>query len=192
MKRWLTLATALLFAVQPTLLLAEEPAIAGPDTRLYLADGTLIQGHLIERTEELFIIKVGEEIFTFESLEVEKFVTIDSLGSSARTITVTEFPYISFLGGSVAFGLLSWLQFDRASYHAAEADLNRENGLDAQATKLDDKADRARLFGWGGAIIAASSLGVALIPRKNTRRVFPELSFANGAPTLRLNYVYRF
>jgi hypothetical protein len=192
MKRWLSLATALLFAIQPTLLLAEDPAIAGPDTRLYLTDGTLIQGHLIERTDELFIIRVGEEIFTFERLEVGNVVTINSLGSAARTITVTEFPYISFLGGTVAFGLLSWLQFDRASDHETEADLNRENELDSAAKKLDDKADRARLYGWGGAVLAAGSLGVALIPHKSTRRVFPELSFSNGTPSLRLNYVYRF
>ena len=58
--------------------------------------------------------------------------------------------------------------------------------------KLDDKADRARLYGWGGAILAAGSLGVALIPHKSTRRVFPELSFSTGTPTLRLAYVYRF
>ena len=105
---------------------------------------------------------------------------------------MTEFPYISFLGGTVAFGLLSWLQFDRASDKDKDADLNRESGLEARARKLEDQADRARLLGWSSALLAAGSLGVALIPRKATRRVFPELSFEGGSATLRLSYVYRF
>ena len=44
------------------------------------------------------------------------------------------------MGGAVAFGLLSWLQFDRAAENEAEADLNRTHDMFARAKKLDDKA----------------------------------------------------
>ena len=192
MKLWLALFTAFVFAIQPCVLMAEDPAIAGPDTRIYLADGTVVQGNLVEKTDELVIVRVDHQIFTFDLGEVDNIVTIDSLGGAARTVTVTEFPYISFLGGAVAFSLLSWLQFDRASDKEQEADLNLEHGQLGRSEKLNDQADRARQYGWGSAAVAAGSLGIALFPRKTTRRVFPELTFTNGTPTLRLAYVYRF
>ena len=96
------------------------------------------------------------------------------------------------LGGAAVFGLLSWLQFDRASANEAEAVLNREHGQLSRAQKLDDKADRARLYGWSTAVLAAGSLGVALISRKTTHPVFPELSFRDGEPHLSVSYVYSF
>jgi len=192
MKRWLALVVALVLAAQPGIAFAEAPAIVGPDTRLYLADGSLVEGTLVEKSNDLIIIRIDDEIFTFEPQEIDKIVTLDSLGGGASTITVTEFPYISFLGGAVAFGLLSWLQFDRASDNEREADLNRIHGQRSRARKLDDKADQARLFGWSSAVLAAGSLGVALVPRKSTRRIFPELTMDSGAPTLRLSYVHRF
>jgi len=193
MKRWSVLFIAFLFAVQPCLLMAETPPdISGPDVRLYLSDGTLIEGHLVEKTDDLIIVRVDHEIFTFDRLEVERIVTIDGLGGGARTVTVTEFPYISFLGGAVAFSLLSWLQFDRASDKEEDAQRHRDAGLTTRAEKLEDQADRARGFGWGSAVLAAGCLGVALVPRKTTRRVFPELTVTGGEPTLRLAYVYRF
>ena len=100
-----------------------------------------------------------------------------------------EFPYISFLGGTVAFGLLSWLQFDKASDKDSEADLNDQNQLFNRARKLRDDADRARLFGWSSAALAVGSLGVALYPRKATRRIFPELSWTPaGEPKIALKY----
>jgi hypothetical protein len=135
---------------------------------------------------------VGEEVFTFDKQKVEKIVTPESLGAQARTVTVTEFPYVSFLGGTVAFGLISWLQFDRASSKDSDADLNAQNGLEAQARKLRHQADRARRFGWGSATLAVGSLAVALVPHQSTRRVFPELSLATGVPTVRLAYRHGF
>ena len=191
MKRWLVLCIALALAIQPCIVRADAPVIAGPDTRLYLADGSLVEGYLVEKGDDLIIIRIDKEIFTFEPQEIDKIVTVDSLGGTARTIEATEFPYISFLGGTVAFGLLSWLQFDRASDKESKADLNRQHGL-PEADKLDDQAGRARLYGWGSAMLAAGSLGVALIPRKTTRRLFPELAIDHGEPTLRLAYVYCF
>lgn len=188
MKRWVTLSLSLLFAFEPCAALAEGAGPLGADTRLYLADGSVVTGRLIENSKDLVIMKVGDQVFTFDKEKVEKIVTPESLGAQARTVTVTEFPYISFLGGTVALGLLSWLQFDRSSERSKDADLNAENGLEGRANKLRDQADRARLLGWGSAALAAGSLAVALVPHQSTRRVFPELSFETGAPALKLAY----
>ena len=168
------------------------------DTRLYLADGTVVMGRLIEHSKDLVILQVKEQVFTFELEEIDRIVTLDSLGAGARTISVIEFPYISFLGGSVSFGLLSWLLFDRASDREQEAVANEENDLPLllrRARTLRDKADRLRLWGWSSAVLAASSTVVALIPRKETRRVFPELTLrpqASGSPGILLTYNRRF
>ena len=193
MKRSTVIVACLCLVVQPCLVLAGTAApVEGADTRLYLGDGTLVEGTLIERDEDLVIIRVDEKIFTFDKTDIDKLVTLESLGGGARNITVTEFPYISFLGGTVAFSLLSLLQFDRASDNESEAALNREHGQLARAQKLDDKASRARLYGWSTALFAAGSLGVSLIPRKTTRRVFPEFSVRDGDPSIGVSYVYRF
>jgi hypothetical protein len=193
MKRSTVLVACFCLVIQPSLALAETaPPIEGADTRLYLADGSLVEGTLIEKDKDLVIIRIEEKIFTFDKTDIDKLVTLESLGGGARNITVTEFPYISFLGGAVAFSLLSWLQFDRAADNEAEAALNREHGQLARAQKLDDKASRARLYGWSTALFAAGSLGISLIPRKTNRRVFPELSIRDGEPSVGVSYVYRF
>jgi len=192
MKRWVALATALFLAVQPCIAFAEtKPAISGPDTRLYLADGNVIMGHLVKEAEDMFIIKIDNQIFTFEREQVEKIVTLESLGSTAQTISVTEFPYISFLGGTLAFGVLSGLLFDRASDKDKEADQNDQmKETEGRAAALRDQADTARLLGWGSALVATGTLGVALLPRKSTRRIFPELSLEHGASTLKITYEF--
>ena len=192
MKRSTVLVACLCLVLQPLLALADPVPIAGADTRLYMADGSLVEGTLLEKDNDLVVVRVKEKIFTFDKTDIDKMVTLESLGGGARSITVTEFPYISFLGGAVAFSLLSWLQFDRASDNETEADLNREHGQLARAQKLDDKASRARLYGWSTALFSVGSLGVALIPRKATRRVFPELTLRDGEPSIGFSYVYRF
>ena len=193
MKRSTVLVACFCLVIQPSLALAETALpIEGADTRLYLADGSLVEGTLIEKDKDLVIIRIEEKIFTFDKTDIDKLVTLESLGGGARNITVTEFPYISFLGGAVAFSLLSWLQFDRAADNEAEAALNREHAQLARAQKLDDKASRARLYGWSTALFAAGSLGISLIPRKTNRRVFPELSLRDGEPSVGVSYVYRF
>ena len=99
------------------------------------------------------------------------------------------------MGGALAFSRLSRQQFDRASDNEAEAALNRAHGQLSRAQKLDDKADRARLYGWSTAVLAAGSFGVAgvaLISRKTTHRVFPGLSFRDGEPRVGVSYVYSF
>ena len=191
MKRSTVLIACFCLVIQPYMILAETTApIEGADTRLYLADGSLVEGTLIQKDKDLVIIRVEEKIFTFDKTDIDKIVTLESLGGGARNITITEFPYISFLGGAVAFGLLSWLQFDRASDNETEAELNREYGQLARAQKLDDKASRAKLYGWSTALFAVGSLGISLIPRKTTRRVFPEISVRDGKPSVSVSYAY--
>ena len=163
------------------------------DARVYLTDGTIIMGQLIQRSDDLVIVRNSSgEIHTFEPNQIDRIVTLDSLGSQAQTVTVREFPYISFLGGAVAFSLISWLQFDRASGFEDDAKLNRLASLEAQAVKFEDKASRARKFGIATALFAAGSLGVSFIPRKATRRIFPEISLNDGEPSAGISYVYRF
>ena len=192
MKRSMVFVACLCLVLQPLLALAEPAPIAGADTRVYLADGSLVEGTLVEKGKELVIIRVKEKIFTFDKTEIDKIVTLESLGGGAKSITVTEFPYISFLGGAVAFSLISWLQFDRASGFEDDAKLNRLASLEAQAVKFEDKASRARKFGIATALFAAGSLGVSFIPRKATRRIFPEISLNDGEPSAGISYVYRF
>ena len=193
MKRSTVLVACFCLVIQPSLALAETaPPIEGADTRLYLADGSLVEGTLIEKDKDLVIIRIKEKIFTFDKTDIDKLVTLESLGGGARNITVTEFPYISFLGGAVAFSLLSWLQFDRASSKEADAATNRLHDVRGAAEKLEQQAKRARQFGVASGILAASSLGISLIPRKTTRRVFPELSIRDGEPSVGVSYVYRF
>lgn len=187
MKRWVAALSAALLLLQSLTALAQTPAA---EVRLYLTDGSVVTGQLVSRSKDLIVVRSQERIFTFEPGQVEKIVTPETLGSGARTITVREFPYISFLGGTVAFGLLSWLQFDTALNRDRDADLNEENQLLARAEKLRDKADRARLLGWSSAALATGSLAVALFPHKTTRRVFPELSLESGAPVLRWSYSF--
>lgn len=164
------------------------------NTRVYLIDGTVIMGELVEKSADLIIVRGADgEVFTFEPEQIDKLVTLESLGSQARTVTVREFPYISFLGGTVALSLISWLQFDTAGDRESEARINEENGLLARAADLNDKADRARLWGWSSAILAAGSMGVALIPKTRTKKVFPDLSFdRNGDARVQLVYRHRF
>ncbi len=178
-------------------LLCSSPGMAqsewATDTRVYLLDGTIIMGQLLERSDDLVIVRSqAGEIHTIEPTQIERLITLDSLGGQAQTITVREFPYISFLGGTVAFGLISWLQFDTANDRDVEAKLNEGNGVTTgRAADLRDKADRARRWGWSSRVLALGSLGVALIPRDRTKRVFPDISLSDDG-TSRLKVVYAF
>ena len=94
MKRYTALVACLCLVLQPVMALAEtEPEpIAGADTRLYLADGSLVEGNLIEKAQDLVIMRVNDKIFTFDKTEIDKIITLESLGGGAHTISVTEFP----------------------------------------------------------------------------------------------------
>lgn len=195
MKRGMALLIALLLGLQPVVSVAQQHGAQDVEARIYLTDGTVVQGYLVDRASDLIIVRVDSEIFTFEPGEVSNIVTIESLGAAAHTEEYLEFPYISFLGGTAAFGLLSWLQFDRAGNKRDRADVNimAAEGLSPEAAApllkkaddLNDDADTAALLGWGAAALAVGSLGVALIPRRTERRVFPALSMSStGAPQL--------
>ena len=74
-----------------------------------------------------------------------RFQSASSKYVGAPTIQEAKGPtWVRRLGvcGALAFSLLSWQQFDRASDNEAEAALNREYGQLSRAQKLDDKADR--------------------------------------------------
>ncbi len=201
MRPMISLVVITCLALQPAVLLAEN----APDARLYLDDGTVVMGQLLNRDDDLVILRSGDgEIHTFEVDQISKVVTLESLGGRAHVVQVREFPYISFLGGTVALGLISWLQFDTASDREAEAEINRKNtkntteledgaGLLARAEDLQKKADRARLWGWSSGLLATGCLGVALIPRTKTKKVFPKLSLdAAGRPEVQLVYRHVF
>lgn len=186
-KYLLVYSAVISLLLQPAAVIS-QPASSDPDpsstqgeTRIYLSDGSVVQGRLLEKSADLIILRVDEKIFTFDpQTEVDKIVTLNSLGADARIITTTEFPYISFLGGTLAFGLLSALQFDTASDRKREAQVNEDNKLFGRAKDLRGKRDRARLWGWSSAVLAVGTLGVALIPKKRTRRVFPEANLTTA------------
>ena len=200
MNRFIAVSLSIVFLLHPICALAQGDRF-GFDTRVYLSDGSVVEGHLIERSQELVIVEVNEQIYTFESDDVEKIVTLTSLGSDAKMTTVLEFPYISFLGATAALGLLSWLQFDTASERDADAARHEGQGslsageldLSARARDLRDKADRARLWGWSSALLATGSLGVALMPKRREVRIFPELTVnEDGSKEMMLSYRHSF
>jgi len=191
----LTVAVLLVHSV-PVPSLAAQGTV---DTRVYLIDGTVVMGQLLEDSDLVIVRGDDGEIYTFEADKVKNIVTLDSLGGEARIVTETEFPYISFLGGTFVFGLLAWLQFDTASDRENSADANEaaaqsssaaidRSALLSRANQLRDKADRARLLGWTSTLLAVGSLGAALIPKQRTRKVFPAITYQTGSPTLMLVY----
>jgi hypothetical protein len=186
MKRVPALFTVLFLGLLPALCWGQTDDGPGQEARVYLTDGTVVQGRLLQRADDLIIVRVDSEVYTFEPDQVRNIVTLNSLGGAAETRTSLEFPYVSFLGGTAAFGLLSWLQFDRAGNKRDDADINQASGLPDRATKLRDEADTAELLGWSAAVLAAGSLGVALIPRRTEERVFPALSLSNGTAFVQL------
>ena len=196
MQRLIALTITTLMLLQP--LATAQAAPHDADTRLYLADGSVIHGRMVERSNDLIIMRVKDEIFTFDSAQIDRVIALDSLGGEAEFVTVREFPYISFLGGTAAFGLLAWIQFNTASDNDSEARRNEEqistgslqSGLlAARAAELRDDADRARLYGWGSTLVALGSLGVALYPSYSERRIFPQLGFdSHGDPAIVFAY----
>ena len=200
MQRSIAIAVAALMLWQP-LAVAAQATPLDADTRVYLADGSVVIGRMVERSEDLIILLVEDEIFTFDNTQFDQVETLDSLAGGAESVMVREFPYISFLGGTAAFGLLAWIQFSSASDKDSEARSNEalvasgdvQAGLLAsRAAQLRDDADGARLYGWSSTLVALGTLGVALYPRQKEKRVFPDLSFDGGAPTASLVYRHSF
>ena len=102
MKHYTALVACFCLVLQPVMALAEtEPTpIVGADTRLYLADGSLVEGNLVEKAQDLVIIRINDKIFTFDKTEIDKIVTLESLGGGAQTISVHRVPLHQFSRGS--------------------------------------------------------------------------------------------
>ncbi len=200
MQRLIAIVITTSVLLQP--LAAAQAATLNADTRLYLADGSVVLGHMVERSDDLIIMRVKDEIFTFDNAQIDRVITLESLGGGAEFVTVREFPYISFLGGTAAFGLLAWIQFNNASDWDSEAQRNEEQvssgGLQlgllaARAAELRDDADRARLYGWGSTLVALGALGVALYPSYSERPIFPRLSLdSQGCSAITFAYRHSF
>jgi len=182
-------------------LLIQSLILAGPamaqslteqDIRLYLTSGDVVTGRLIRHDPDLIILEASDEIRTFAPEEIDKIVTLQSLGAGARTITVTRFPRLGFLGGTIGFGSVALLEFMNASGKEEDADVQRQGGLSEKARKLEDEAQTARGIAWVCAIAAVGFTAYGLYPKREERRVFPELSMGSQGPELRIVYTHRF
>ncbi len=141
------------------------------DVRLYMNDGSVFSGKLVELGPELIIVRKNREISTFEVGLVKKVVTLESLGEGAKIVPVRTFPRLGFLGGTFAGATLAWWGFDNASSKEKEADGN--TGMNSEQ-KLRDDADTARLVARGAVLVGAACLVAALIPEWTEKRVFPD------------------
>ncbi len=200
MQRFIAVIITTLVLIQP--LAAAQAVPLDADTKLYLADGSVIHGRMVVRSDDLIIMRVKDEIFTFDDAQIDRVIPLESLGEAAEFVTVREFPYISFLGGTAAFGLLAWIQFNNASDRDSEAQRNEQQVFSgneqsglllARAAELRDDADRARLYGWGSTLVALGSMGVALYPSYSERPIFPGLSLdSQGGPAITFAYRHSF
>jgi hypothetical protein len=172
-------------AMMPGSVRATEDA----DVRLYLNDGSIFSGKLVELGPELIIVRKNREISTFEVGLVKKVVTLESLGEGAKIVPVRTFPRLGFLGGTFAGATLAWWGFDNASSKEKEADDNAS--LLARAEELRDDADTARLIAWSATLAGAACLVAALIPEWTEKRVFPD-QVEVGCKSVELAYVFRF
>jgi len=175
MRSWGSVFMVVLFlgqAVMPESVRAAEDA----DVRVYMNDGSVFSGKLVELGPELIIVKKNREIFTFEVGLVKKVVTLESLGKAAKIVPVRTFPRLGFLAGTFAGATLAWWGFDSAANKEKEADVNARAvpPLLARAKELRDDADTARLVAWGATLVGAACLVVALIPEWTEKRVFPD------------------
>ena len=63
---------------------ASASTSAEADARIYLSDGSVVAGKLLEKSDDLIILQVEEKIFTFDpQTEVDRIVTLNSLGADA-------------------------------------------------------------------------------------------------------------
>lgn len=151
------------------------------DIRLYLTNGDIITGKLIDRAPDLIIIRARGDIQTYMPTQVTKIETLESLGDKAKTIRVMTFPHIEFLGGTVAFGSVAFLSFSSASDKQDEADQNKRVNLPPFSyKKLEDDAAKLRAVGWTATALAVGVTTLALIPRWVEKKTFPDI-------TLRMN-----
>ncbi|MCK5525919.1 MAG: hypothetical protein KAJ05_02140 [Candidatus Latescibacteria bacterium] len=176
-------------AMMPDSIRAAEDA----DVRLYMNDGSVFSGKLVELGPELIIVRKNREIFTFEVGLVEQVVTLESLGEAAGVVPVRTFPRLGFLASTFAGATLAWWGFDSASSKEEEADVNARAvpPLPARAEELRDAADTARFIAWGATLAGAACMVVALIPEWTEKRVFPD-QVEVGCTSVKLAYILHF
>ena len=196
MRRLVAASLSIAFILQPICALAQQGDGSGVDTRVFLVDGSVVEGRLIEHSEELVIVEVEERIFTFEMSDVDVVTTLSSLGASAQTKSVVEFPYISFLGATAALSLMSWLQFDTASQRDANAARHEEQGTLPGALDLSARASEElviveveeRIFTFEmsdvDVVTTLSSLGASAQTKSVVE--FPYISFLGATAALSL------
>lgn len=172
-------------------LVGDVEAKEAPDVQLYLRNGNVVTGELIETTPVLIILRIGQEVFTFDAQQVERIVTLESLGDEAEVVPVWRFPRLGFLGGSLAGAVVALWAFDSASSKEADADQNEKANIPGMAKKLRDEARRNRLIGWGAVLGASTCTVIALIPERGEQRMFPA-QMEVGQKAFKLFYVMRF
>jgi len=189
MKRWGSAFLAVLLLGQG--LIPGSARAEDPDVRLYLSNGDVVSGKLVELGPELIIIKKNREVFTFEVGEVKKVVTLESLGKAAKIVPVWRFPRLGFLAGTFAGATLALWGFDDASSKEKEADDNARLNLVDWEKELRDDADKARLIAWSATVAGVACLVAALIPERGEKRVFPD-HVEVGRKSVKLAYVFHF
>lgn len=114
MKRYISVLLTVLF-LGYILIPANAWADEEIDVRVFLKDGKVFSGQLIESGPELIIIRINREIHVFEAEDVVKVVTLESLGKAVKIVPIWTFPRLGFLGGAFTGGAIATWAFDRAS-----------------------------------------------------------------------------
>lgn len=161
------------------------------DTRIYLKSGDVVTGKMVQRSPDMVILKLDNDIFTFEVREIARLETLDSLGDRAERIEVREFPHLGFLGATVAFGAVATFGFNRASDKEEDAAVNRPL-LPDRARQLEDQASTARAVAWSATAAVVGSAIFALYPKKVERRVLPEIGLRPGEREVRVACMWSF
>ncbi len=188
MRSWRSVFMVVLLLGQ-AMLPGSVRATEDADVRIYMNDGSVFSGKLVELGPELIIVRKNREISTFEVGLVKQVVTLESLGEAAKIVPVRTFPRLGFLGGTFAGATLAWWGFVNASSKEKEADDNA--ALFARAEELRDDADSARLVARGAMLVGAACLVVALIPEWTEKRVFPD-QVEVGHKSVKLAYAFCF
>ena len=166
------------------LTLGTAELVLGEEVKLYLKDGSVVTGELVEATPLLVILRIQGEIYTFEVREIEHMVLP---GPSQTRRPGWSFPRLGFLGGTLAGGVVAWWGFDSASRKERDARLQEGYGLLERAGELREEARRDRKIAWIGVVGGVVCAVVALVPERTGTKV--ETQLGDG---LRVRIVYGF
>lgn len=167
------------------LTLGTAELVLGEEVQLYLKDGSVVNGELVEATPLLVILRVQGEIYTFEVSEIERIVLP---GPSQVRRPGWRFPRLGFLGGTLVGGVVAWWGFGSAFQKERDARLQEEYGLLERAGELREEARRDRRIAWMGVVGGVMCAVVALVPERTSARKV-EAQLGDG---LRIRVVYGF